>query len=88
MDESVKAKKTETKNSCLCTTLNLQKEVVDTGCFAAIIPTYRGFVLFLPVPTPSFIVLYVHKNHKAYWELAKMGEEGDHIPITTLSPPE
>ena len=53
-------------------------------------PNLSGFcfVLFLPVPTPSFIVLYVHKNHKAYWELAKMGEEGDHIPITTLSPPE
>ena len=41
------------------------------------------------------MVLYVHRNHKAYWgrgeegeEVMEVWEEGDYIPIATLSPPE
>ena len=47
------------------------------------------------------MVLKVHRNHKANWRRGKgvggggagvvgmeMGEEGDHIPIATLLPPE
>ena len=41
------------------------------------------------------MMLYVHRNHKAYqgrgeWEEAGMevGKEGDYIPVATLSPPE
>ena len=42
------------------------------------------------------MVLNVHRNHKAYQlgtgrrgeEGVEVGEEGDYIPIATLSPPE
>ena len=44
------------------------------------------------------MVLYVHRNHKAYQARGKGGgeggvevggeEEGDYIPVATLSPPE
>ena len=41
------------------------------------------------------MVLNVHRNHKARWgrgegreEGTEVGEEGDYIPIATLSPPE
>ena len=47
-----------------------------------------------PLPSLSKPVLDVHRNHMAYQgrggggRVDKEGEEGDYIPIVTLSPPE
>ena len=61
--------------------------------------TLRELLLLGHVPqqcsTEVNMVLNVHRNHKAYWGRGeggegsmKVGEEGDYIPIATLSPPE
>ena len=43
----------------------------------------------------TVMVFNVHRNHKVYWGRGEggeggieVGEEGDYIPIATLSPPE